>query len=150
MNPVMRFMVRRGAGGRGVDLLRVLRVRGRTTGRLYEVPVRVTILDEQRYIMTMLGDAEWARNLRVAGGGELILGASVEQVAAYELHGVDKTTFLTRCSTYPQFESRARATLKFAFDHPTKQLNQTDIALLAQVWYVFRLDVIDPPENNFR
>lgn len=144
LNPIMRFMVRRGSGGQGVDLLRVLRVPGRTSGRLYEVPVRVAVLDNHRYVMTMLGDAQWARNLRTAGQAQLILGRSVEDIAAHELTGQAKTAFLTRCCQYRQFERRARSTLKSAFGKTVKQLSPPDFDLLGHIWFVFQLQEPEP------
>jgi F420H(2)-dependent quinone reductase len=148
LNPVMRFMVRMGSGGRGVDHLRVLRVRGRTSGRLYEVPVRVAVLDDHRYVMTMLGDAQWARNLRAAGHGQLVLGRSVEGIAAHELTGPEKAAFLTRCFQYRQFERRGRSTLKSAYGQTVKHLSPADIDLLGQVWFIFRLQAVEPTSGT--
>jgi deazaflavin-dependent oxidoreductase (nitroreductase family) len=144
MNPVMRLMIRLGSGGRGADLLRVLRVRGRTSGRLYEVPVRMAVLDGHRYLMTMMGDAQWARNLRAAGQGQLVLGRSAEQVRAREIDGQEKTAFLTRCCRYRQFERRARSALKSAFGQNVTSLGPPDIELLSQVWFVFHLEQAKP------
>lgn len=140
VNPVMRLMVRMGSGGRGADLLRVLRVRGRTSGRLYEVPVRVAVLDGQRYLMTMTGDTQWARNLRAAGQGQLVLGKTAEQVSAREIDGQEKTAFFTRCFQHREFEQRARSTLKSAFGRNVTSLGASDIELLSRIWFVFHLE----------
>jgi deazaflavin-dependent oxidoreductase (nitroreductase family) len=143
MNPVIMFMVRRfGSGGRGVDLLRILRVAGRKTGRAYELPVRVASFDDGRYVISMLGNSQWARNLRAAGEGQLILGSSVETVTARELQGQEKTAFLARCCAHSVFERRARSVLKMAFGRSAKSLGATDIDLLAQVWCVFRVEAL--------
>ncbi len=90
--------------------------------------------------MTMLGDTQWARNLRTAGHGQLVLGRSIEDVAAHELTGTEKAAFLTRCLRYRQFERRGRSTLKSAYGQAVKHLSPADIDLLGQVWFVFRLD----------
>jgi len=139
VNPVMRFMVRRGAGGRGADLLRILRVRGRKSGRVYDVPVRVAVLDSQRYVISMLGDAQWARNLRAAGQAQLIHGTSSEAVSAHEISDPEKRELLTRLCGAPQFASRARSVLKSAFGHRSKELGEPEIRLLGQVWHIFQL-----------
>jgi deazaflavin-dependent oxidoreductase (nitroreductase family) len=139
MNPVIRFMVRRGTGGRGADLLRILRVRGRKSGRDYEVPVRVAVLDGQRYVISLLGDAQWVRNLRAAGQAQLLHGTSAEAVSAREISEKEKTELLTRLCGIPQFASRARSVLKSAFGHRTRELGEPQIRLLGQVWHIFQL-----------
>jgi deazaflavin-dependent oxidoreductase (nitroreductase family) len=148
MNHVIRLMVRLGSGGRGADLLRVLRVRGRKSGRLYEVPVRVAVLDGHRYVMTMMGDTQWARNLRAAGQGQLVLGKSVEQVRAREIDGQEKTAFLSRCFQYREFERRARSTLKSAFGRNVTSLGPPDIELLSRIWFVFHLEQAKPETDD--
>ena len=57
VNPIFHFLVLKfGLGTRAdQDALRILRVRGRTTGRIYEIPVRIAKLDGQRYLLSMLG-----------------------------------------------------------------------------------------------
>lgn len=138
LNPVLRFMVRRGAGGRGADLLRILRVTGRKSGRVYDVPVRVAVLDGQRYVISMLGDSQWARNLRAAGQAQLIRGRSAEPVSAQEVRVPEKEELLTRLCRIPQFTSRARSVLRSAYGHRSAELGDPEIRLLAQVWYVFQ------------
>jgi deazaflavin-dependent oxidoreductase (nitroreductase family) len=141
MNPICIFRVRRlRLGGRGVDLLRVLVVRGRTTGRRYQVPVRVAVIDGQRYIMTMMGDTQWARNLRAAGEAELILGSSTEKVRTRELEGQEQLDSLIRCCRHRVFERRARTALARVLGLRTKHLTRPEIELLAQIWFVFRCE----------
>jgi len=84
IDPVIRFLVLRfGLGSQGdQDYMRVLRVKGRTSGRLYDVPVRITVLAGQRYILSMLGESQWVRNLRASNMGELVVGKEVERVRA--------------------------------------------------------------------
>ena len=86
VNPVLRALVLRAGLGRGGDqnLMRVLRVRGRRSGRSYEVPVRIAAWNGQRYILSLLGESQWARNLRAAGTAQLLLGRQVEPVVARE------------------------------------------------------------------
>lgn len=46
-----------------------LEVIGRKSGRVISLPVAVTIVDSQRYLVSMLGDeAQWVRNVRAANG----------------------------------------------------------------------------------
>lgn len=71
----------------GISLLgsRVLRVRGRKTGRLYTTPVNLLTIDGQRYLVAPRGHTQWVRNLRVAGHGELQLGRRIERFTAVEV-----------------------------------------------------------------
>jgi hypothetical protein len=73
---------------------RVLRVRGRATKELRSVPVNVLTLGEARYLVAVRGVTEWARNLRAAREGELVLRGKAEPFAAEELADPDKTEIL--------------------------------------------------------
>src|SRR3954449_2766900 len=57
---------------------RVLEVRGRTSGEWRSTPVNLLTLDDRRYLVAPRGVTQWVRNLRVAGGGRLRLGGSVQ------------------------------------------------------------------------
>jgi deazaflavin-dependent oxidoreductase (nitroreductase family) len=145
VTPVIRFTVLRfGAGGSGVKSLGILRVQGRKTGRVHEVPVGVVALDEHRYVMTMLGDTQWARNLRAAGGAQLVSGKRAQDVTAREITGQEKMALLTRCCQHRQWERPARAALKSAFGRRVKHLGESEIDLLGRVWFVFLLLDADP------
>jgi deazaflavin-dependent oxidoreductase (nitroreductase family) len=141
INPVIRFLVRRGVGigGSDMDLLRTLRVPGRSSGRIYEVPVRVAVIDGNRYVMTMGGETQWARNLRASGTAQLIYRNQTEDVTARELTGPEKVQFLTAVCQDPQFANRARATLQSTLGTQTNNLDETNIRLLCDIWYPFEL-----------
>lgn len=62
-----------------------LAVRGRTSGRWRTVPVNVLELEGQRYLVSPRGEAQWVRNLRAAGGGELRRRGTVEPFTAVEV-----------------------------------------------------------------
>jgi deazaflavin-dependent oxidoreductase (nitroreductase family) len=64
---------------------RILRVRGRKSGRLYTTPVNLLTIDGQRYLVAPRGHTQWVRNLRAAGDGELLLGRRVERFSAVEV-----------------------------------------------------------------
>jgi deazaflavin-dependent oxidoreductase (nitroreductase family) len=64
---------------------RVLRVRGRKSGRLFTTPVNLLTMEGQRYLVAPRGHTQWVRNLRVAGEGELLLGRGVERFHAAEV-----------------------------------------------------------------
>jgi hypothetical protein len=62
INPILRFLVLSfGFDSQGdQDVMRILRVRGRKSGRVYDVPVRVATLDGKPYILSMMGGSQWA------------------------------------------------------------------------------------------
>jgi deazaflavin-dependent oxidoreductase (nitroreductase family) len=64
---------------------RILRVRGRKSGRQYTTPVNLLTVDGTRYLVAPRGHTQWVRNLRAAGGGELLLGRRVEPFQASEV-----------------------------------------------------------------
>jgi deazaflavin-dependent oxidoreductase (nitroreductase family) len=88
-DPLARFMIRRGLapGGDSPDGsgLRILEVRGRKTGRWYQRPVAVGAVDGRRYIVSIWGESQWARNLRAGAGARLRFGSRIEPCEAHEL-----------------------------------------------------------------
>jgi hypothetical protein len=140
INPLLRFLVLQfGLGSRGnQDILRILRVRGRKSGRLYDVPVRIALLADRRYILSMLGESQWVRNLRVVGTAQLMVGNKVELIRADEILGQEKTAFLLWYMQHPQYAQRARYALKA----DTKHLTPDEVARLACLYPVFRLEPI--------
>lgn len=73
---------------------RVLRVRGRVSGEWRETPVNLLTMDGRRYLVAPRGITQWVKNIRVAGGGELVLGRRVEPFVATEVADADKVEIL--------------------------------------------------------
>jgi deazaflavin-dependent oxidoreductase (nitroreductase family) len=71
----------------GISLFgsRVLRVRGRRSGEWRETPVNPLTYESGRYLVAPRGEAQWVRNLRAAGGGELRVGRRREPFTATEV-----------------------------------------------------------------
>lgn len=69
---------------------RVLAVQGRKTGLWRTTPVNLHTVDGVRYLVAPRGQAEWVRNIRVAGGGELRLGSRTEPITVTELADAKK------------------------------------------------------------
>jgi len=138
VNPIVHFLVLRfGLGTNGdQDFLRILRVRGRKSGRTYEIPVRIAIMDGQRYLMSMLGETQWVQNLRADGMAQLRAGKTVEPVHIDEISGEKKAVFLTWYCQHPQYTQRARYGLKADTEH----LTPAEIERLARLYPVFRLE----------
>jgi deazaflavin-dependent oxidoreductase (nitroreductase family) len=140
VDPLFRVLVlRAGLGRRGrgdQDVMRVLRVRGRRSGRSYDVPVRIATWNDQRCVLSMLGEAQWVRNLRAAGEAQLLVGRQVEPVVAREIQAEEKAAFLTWYCQHPAYRLRAR----YALRADTANLTPAEVDRLARQYPVFRLE----------
>lgn len=90
-NPLVALLTRCGISLFGS---RVLEVRGRTSGQPRRTPVNLLTFDDARYLVAPRGDTQWARNLRAAGQGRLLVGPRSETFAAVELADDDKPAVL--------------------------------------------------------
>ena len=73
---------------------RILRVPGRKSGQWHSHPVNLLTYEGKQYLVAPRGLTQWVRNLRVAGGGELVLGDRVQPFRAVELSGEEKIPIL--------------------------------------------------------
>ncbi len=64
---------------------RVLEVKGRKSGEWRRTPVNLLVFEGDRYLVAPRGHTQWVRNMRVAGGGRLVLGKGVEEFKAVEV-----------------------------------------------------------------
>jgi hypothetical protein len=143
INPVVRLLIRRfGVGGGGDDLLRTLRVRGRTSGRLQEVPVRVTLIGGRRYLIGMFATAQWVKNLRARGEAELVVGPSVEAVEARELHGEEREAVITAYARDPKQASR----LRFGLRRDPSELGPEELQEALSPFPVFQVEEALPSQ----
>ena len=83
MNKVMTAVQRLGVP---VGPVQVLTVPGRRSGTPRETPVTPFVVDGRWYVTAALPDADWARNIRAAGRGELRRGRRVRPVLLPEVH----------------------------------------------------------------
>ena len=90
-NRAVAFMTRHGVSVLGS---RVLAVRGRTSGEWRTTPVNLLEHEGKRYLLAPRGEAQWVRNLRVAGAGELRVGKRVERFQPRELGEDEKLPVL--------------------------------------------------------
>ena len=90
-NPIVAFLTRRGVSVLGS---RVLAVRGRSSGEWRTTPVNLLEYEGKRYLVAPRGEAQWVRNLRVAGTGQLRVGKKVEDFRARELADDEKVPML--------------------------------------------------------
>ena len=77
----------RAAGSAGIasNFLVTLEVAGRRSKKVLAVPVVVTVLDNERYLVSMLGEgAQWARNVRAAQGKASLRAGRREDIQLVE------------------------------------------------------------------
>jgi len=120
------------------DAMRVLRVRGRKSGRLYDVPVRIATMNGRRYFMSMLGDAPWVGNVRRADTVELIANRAAETFRVHEIEGEERISFWDWYCRHPQYAARARSALSADVEH----LSLAELERLGHMYPVFRLEPI--------
>ena len=90
-NRSIAFLTRHGVSVLGS---RVLAVKGRSSGEWRTTPVNLLELDGRRYLVAPRGEAQWVRNLRHAGTGELRVGHKVEPFRGRELPDDEKVAVL--------------------------------------------------------
>jgi deazaflavin-dependent oxidoreductase (nitroreductase family) len=73
---------------------RELRVRGRKSGEWRTTPVNLLSFDGERYLVAPRGQAQWVRNIRSAGTGELRVGRRTEPFRAAEVADQAKVPIL--------------------------------------------------------
>jgi hypothetical protein len=87
VNPSVVLMTRAGISVWGS---RVLRVRGRKSGEWHSHPVNLLPYNGEQYLVSPRGLTQWVRNIRVSGGGELVLGNKVQRFEAVEIRDTEK------------------------------------------------------------
>lgn len=73
---------------------RVLEVRGRKSGEWRRTPVNLLAHEGERYLVAPRGNTQWVRNIRVSGGGRLVLGRRTEDFKATEVDEDEKPALL--------------------------------------------------------
>ena len=73
---------------------RVLEVKGRKSGEWRQTPVNLLVFEGERYLVAPRGHTQWVRNMRVAGGGRLVLGRKVEEFEATEVPEAERPALL--------------------------------------------------------
>ena len=90
-NPAVALFTRAGISVWGS---RILRVRGRKSGVWHNHPVNLLTFEGKQYLVAPRGETQWVRNIRVSGGGELVLGNKVQPFRAVEISDEEKIPIL--------------------------------------------------------
>jgi deazaflavin-dependent oxidoreductase (nitroreductase family) len=112
---------------------RILRVKGRTSGVVRSTPVNLLTLGDDRYLVAPRGETQWVRNIRVAGGGELVLGRRTEAFHADEVPDADKVEILRA------YLKRWKAEVGVFFDGVSAASSEDDLRRIAPKHPVFRI-----------
>lgn len=113
---------------------RVLRVRGRSSGEWRSTPVNLLRVGPDRYLVAPRGETQWVRNMRVAGGGELLLGRRTEPFAAVEVTDEDDKVEILRA-----YLRRWKAEVGVFFDGVSATSAESELRRIAPRHPIFRL-----------
>ncbi len=115
------------------DRFVTLEVVGRRSGRTISFPLAMTIVNGERYLVSMLGeDANWVRNVRAAGGKARLVHGISEQVL---LKQVDATQTAPILKAYLQLAPGARPHIPVDKDAPV-----SDFEKIVSKYPVFRVE----------
>jgi deazaflavin-dependent oxidoreductase (nitroreductase family) len=77
------------------DYMVTLEVTGRTSGRTISLPMAVTVVNGQRYLVSMLGETvQWVHNVRAAGGRAVLRRHGREEVHLEEVPAAQRAPIL--------------------------------------------------------
>lgn len=136
--PVHRAVAWLARHGVGLFGAAELSVPGRSSGALRRVPVNPLALDGGHYLVSARGNAQWVRNLRAAGGGQLSKGRRTRPFIATELpEGEEKAAVLRA------YLKRWGWEVGPFFDGVTATSADAELARIAPVHPVFRITTAD-------
>ena len=107
----------------------VLQVRGRRSGRLRTTLARTITLGENRYLVAIRGETQWARNLRATGHALLREKGRASRVRATEIHGAERQAVVrafVASSTYAPTRRIMSEILPEADQHPVFRIEVSD------------------------
>jgi len=93
-NVFNRFVAGLTRAGVSVFGSRVLEVRGRSSGQWRRTPINLLPYESGRYLVSPRGHTQWVRNIRVSGGGRLLLGRQTEEFRVQEVMGDERVPLL--------------------------------------------------------
>ncbi len=111
-NAVLSAAIRLGIAPKG---MRLVAVKGRTTGELRETPIDPIELDGKRWLVAPFGEVNWVRNARKAGKVRLSRGREVEYLQVREAQPRESApvlrAYLKRGYTRDYFDAGANSPL---------------------------------------
>lgn len=109
-----------------------LEVSGRKSGRLVSLPMAITVVNRQRYLVSMLGDnVQWVLNVRAAGGRAVLRSGGREEIHLEEIPPAQRAPILR---AYLQHAPGARPHVPVNKDAPLAEFEK-----IAGAFPVFRI-----------
>ena len=107
----------------GLGLTPSIRVRGRSSGRVYTMPVLPVEYQGKQYLVAPRGNTQWARNLQAAGEGELRMHGRTRLFTATTIPAADRAPLVAAYikqygSKYGGFVAKEFAAMPDPADHP--------------------------------
>jgi hypothetical protein len=116
-----------------------LEVVGRQSGKTISFPLAMTVMNGERYLVSMLGaEANWVRNVRAAGGRATLRHGATESVILEEVEVGLRAQIL---KAYLQLAPGARPHMAVSENAPLAEFEK-----VAATYPVFRVKSV-PPEN---
>ena len=113
-----------------------LEVAGRKSGRIVSFPLAMAKVNEERYLVSMLGeDANWVRNIRAAGGKARLVHGIREQVLLKQVDASQRAPIL---KAYLQIAPGARPHIPVDKDAPISEFEK-----IAPQYPVFRVETLE-------
>ncbi|MGA2504599.1 MAG: nitroreductase/quinone reductase family protein [Anaerolineales bacterium] len=113
-----------------------LEVVGRKSGKIISFPLAMTVMNGERYLVSMLGpESNWVRNLKAAGGKATLRHGITEQVL---LEDVDASQRAPILKAYLRLAPGARPHIPVSKDAPVSEFEK-----IAPEYPVFRVKRIE-------
>jgi hypothetical protein len=113
-----------------------LEVIGRKSGKMTSFPLALTVINGERYLVSMLGkDTNWVKNIKAANGKARLLHGISEQVILEEVNGSQAAPIL---KAYLQLAPGARPHLPVDKDAPISEFEK-----ITAEYPVFKLKTIN-------
>jgi hypothetical protein len=117
------------------DRFVTLEVAGRKSGKIVSFPLAMTVMNGERYLVSMLGqDANWVQNVRAAGGKARLLHGISEQVLLEEVEISQRAPIL---KAYLQLAPGARPHIPINKDAPISEFEK-----IVSKYPIFRIETI--------
>jgi len=117
------------------NYLVTLEVVGRKSGKTISFPLAMTVMNGERYLVSMLGDeANWVRNVKAAGGKAQLRHGITEQVLLEEIDVSQRAPIL---KAYLQLAPGARPHIPVSKDAPISAFEK-----IVSKYPIFRMETI--------
>jgi hypothetical protein len=115
------------------DRFVTLEVAGRKSGKIVSFPLAMTVMNGQRYLVSMLGEeTNWVRNVRAASGKARLVHGIREQVLLEEVDSSQRAPIL---QAYLQLAPGARPHIPISKDAPIAEFET-----IASMYPIFRVE----------